>query len=118
MAEGESPDQGIGTLLRQLAADGRAYAEAEAAYWRSEARVRGRIAARGGVALLVAITLAQGALIALLVALVLALTPALGALGAALVVVGVALAIAGLAGWLAYRWFREAVATDDKGPGA
>lgn len=115
MADHEAPEPGLGTLLRQLVADGRAWAEAEAGYWQALAKARGSDALRGGILALAAIALAQGALVALLVGLVLALTPAVGALWATLIVIGAALLVAGLAGWFAFRWFRHALRPDRDG---
>jgi hypothetical protein len=113
--ERHEPDEeeGIGTLIARAVGDGRAYAEAEIAYWRALALDRladARAAAVFGVAVLL---LAQAAAIALIVGFVMILTPYIGPGLATLVVVLVAAGAAALLARAAIRRFRRATRPKD-----
>jgi hypothetical protein len=104
----DDQDDGIGALAARALADGRAYAEAELGYWRALALDRladVKAAAALGIA---ALLLVNAAAIALIVGLLMALTPLVGPLLATLIVVLITLALAGLLGWLATRYFSHA----------
>ncbi len=108
MDERQEDDDGVGTLITRAIADGRAYAEAEAAYWKAVALDRmsdARAAALFGIGVLL---LAQAAAIALIVGLVMILTPHVGPGLATLIVVLAATGAAALFAWAAYRRFRRA----------
>lgn len=105
--------------LRLLAGDARTLAEAEFAYQKSRAGVLssglGKIAAIGGIALL----LVALALVALVVGLVFALTPVLTAWGATAVVTVGLLVLAMVAALLARsRWVKLTSLLADEGPAA
>jgi hypothetical protein len=113
--ERHEPDEeeGIGTLIARAAADGRAYADAEIAYWRAlmlDRLVDARAAAVLGIAVLL---LAQAAAIALIVGLVMILTPYVGPGLATLIVVLVAASAAALFARAALRRFRRATRPKD-----
>lgn len=115
MDERHEPDEeeGIGTLIARAVGDGRAYAEAEFAYWRALALDRladARAAAIFGVAVLL---LAQAAAIALIVGFVMILTPYVGPGLATLIVVLVAAGAAALFARAALRRFRRATRPKD-----
>ncbi|HEY0621878.1 hypothetical protein [Sphingomonas sp.] len=115
MDERHEPDdeEGIGTLIARAVGDGRAYAEAEIAYWRALAL--DRIAdARAAAALgIVVLLLAQAAAIALIVGLVMILAPYVGPGFATLIVVLVAAGAAALFAHAALRRFRRATRPKD-----
>lgn len=107
MDERNGDEESIGALIGRAIADGRAYADAEIAYWRALAvdrlaDVRG-VAIFGGVALL----LINAAAIALIVGLILSLAPLIGPGLATLVVVLAAAGTAALAGGLALKHLRR-----------
>lgn len=115
MGKRHEPDdeEGVGTLIARAVADGRAYAEAEIAYWRALAIDRladARAAALFGVVVLL---LAQAAAIALIVGLVMILTPHVGPALATFIVVLVALGAAALFARAALRRFRRATRPKD-----
>lgn len=114
--EPHEPDdeEGIGTLITRAVGDGRAYAEAEIAYWRALALDRladARVAALFGIAVLL---LAQAAAIALIVGLVMILTPYVGPGLATLIVVLVAAGAAALFAWAALRRYRRVTRRRDE----
>ena len=116
MDERHEPDdeEGIGTLITRAVGDGRAYAEAEIAYWRALALDRladARAAALFGIAVLL---LAQAAAIALIVGLVMILTPYVGPGLATLIVVLVAAGAAALFAWAALRRYRRVTRPRDE----
>jgi len=100
---GNGPEESIGTLVGRLADDARAYAQAEAKYYRTVAEERlGE--ARVGLALAaVALLLGLAAAIALIVGLVLTLATLIGPGAATLIVVALTAGIAVGLGWLAYQ---------------
>jgi len=108
MDERPQDDDSIGTLVARALADGRAYAQAEADYWKAFAQSRlGDLRAAivfGGIVLL----LGQAAAIALIVGLVMTLTPHVGPGLATLIVVVVASGAAALFARAAWRRFRRA----------
>lgn len=115
MDERHEPDEeeGIGALIARAVGDGRAYAEAEIAYWRALALDRladARAAAVLGIAVLL---LAQAAAIALIVGLVMILTPYVGPGLATLIVVLAAAGAAALIARAALRRFRRAARPKD-----
>lgn len=100
-------DETIGALIARAIVDGREYASAELAYWRTLALDRlsegVRAAIFGGAALVFALA----AIIALLVGLIMTLTPSVGAGFATLIVVVVTCGIAGILAVLAMRHVRR-----------
>ncbi|MCP3731775.1 phage holin family protein [Sphingomonas sp. MG17] len=107
MDERNEDDNGIGALVARAIADGRAYADAEIAYWR--ALVLDRVADARAVAMLgiVVFLLAQAAAIALIVGFVMILTPHVGPALATLIVVLVAAGAAALFARVAIKRFRR-----------
>ena len=105
----EDRDEGIGSLISRLIADGRAYADAELIYWR--ALLADRLGELRGLAIfaVVALLLLNAAAIGLIVGLLLILSPLVGPGLATLIVVLGALLVAGLLGWMAFARFRRAV---------
>lgn len=95
-------EKGIGELFQQLVDDGKAYGQAELAYYRTLLRSKLRDARAMLWMGAVALALAQAAAVALVVGLVLTLGPLVGPGFATLIVVTSFLAIAGLMGWLAW----------------
>jgi len=116
---GSGPDIGadtarptIAALFQQLVDDGRALVRAELRLYRAEA---GRRALSGGLAaglIIGALTLAQGALIALLIGIMLALAPHIGPLRAVAAVSGGALVICALLVWLGLRQINRMIDPD------
>lgn len=98
----EPEEKGIGELFQQLVDDGKAYGQAELAYYRTLLRSKLRDARAMLWMGAVALALAQAAAVALVVGLVLTLAPLVGPGFATLIVVTSFLAIAGLMGWLAW----------------
>lgn len=98
----EPEEKGIGELFQQLVDDGKAYGQAELAYYRTLLRSKLRDARAMLWMGAVALALAQAAAVALVVGLVLTLAPLVGPGFATLIVVTAFLAIAGLMGWLAW----------------
>ena len=99
----------IGALFAELAADARVFAEAESARIKAYGR---RAAISTGIVLglvIAAVTLMQGAVIALLVGLILALAPAAGTPGATAIVVIGALLLGALLGWVAMKRARRII---------
>ena len=115
MDDRHEPDdeEGIGTLIARAVGDGRAYAEAEIAYWRALALDRLTDARAAAVFGIVVLLLAQAAAIALIVGLVMILTPYVGPGLATLIVVLVAAGAAALFAWAAVRRFRRATRPRD-----
>lgn len=107
MEERDAEDDGIGALAARAIADGRAYAEAEIAYWRALALDRlgdAKLAAIFGFS---ALLLVQAAAIGLIVGLLLVLTPLVGPGLATLIVVLAGLGAAAVFGWAAYQRVRR-----------
>lgn len=100
MAE-DTTDEGIGTLISRLVEDAKAFAFAEISVYR--ARLLKMVADYRAAAVLgvVALVLAQAAVIALLVGIILSIAQALGAIWATVITVGGTLLIAGLLVWIA-----------------
>jgi hypothetical protein len=100
-------DESVGTLITRVIADGRAYAAAELAYWRTFAldRLSDGVSAAifGGAALV----LSLAAIIALLVGLIMTLAPLVGPGFATLIVVVVTCGIAGVLALLALKHVRR-----------
>lgn len=90
---------GLRTLVRELGADAKLYAEAEARYLKVAAEERISYATPGVILLVGAASLGAGALVALLFGLMVVITPSLGPALATVAVVAGALAVAGLLGW-------------------
>jgi hypothetical protein len=109
MDERLDDDNSLGALIASALADGRAYAEAEIAYWKTLALTR-LVDMRGALVLaLGGLLLAQAAAIALVVGLVMMLTPYLGPGLATLIVVIVATGIAALLARIALVRLRRAI---------
>ena len=102
----------IGELFTQLVDGGRGLFQAEVALYRIEAGRRSLSAGWAAGLLVGALTLAQGALIALLVGLIMVLAPALGTGWAVASVTVGAVALAGLLGWLGMRQISRAIDPD------
>ena len=115
MDERHEPDEeeGIGALIARAVADGRAYADAEIAYWRALAMDRLADARSAAVLAILVLLLAQAAAIALIVGLVMILTPHVGPGLATLIVVLIAAAAAALFARAALRRFRRATRPRD-----
>jgi hypothetical protein len=98
-----SHDEGLGALFVRAVEDGKAYARAEVAFYRTLAAERmadARTAAMFGVGALI---LAHGAFMALIVGLLITLAGLVGPGLATLIVVAVTLVLAGLLGLLAVK---------------
>lgn len=102
----------IGDLLSRLVMELRDWFEAEFALYRAQATRRGLSAAVAGVLILAAITLAQSALVALLIGLIMLLAPQMGTGYAILSVVGATLVIGALLAWLGIRKILNVVDPD------
>lgn len=100
---------GMATLVRQLGEDARGFAEAEARYLKAAAGERVSYGTPGVAMVLAAISLAAGALIALLFGLMMMITPYTGAMAATALVVGGALVVAALLGWAGTNRLRNAL---------
>jgi hypothetical protein len=107
VAEPNTQEEGIGELLTRLAEDGKGFARAEIAYYRTLATSKLAEAQTGLILGVTALVIALSALTALLVGLILTLETLVGPGLATLIVILAALAVAGLLGWLAYRHFRR-----------
>ncbi len=104
---GHLQDEGIGELLGRLSGDGKAYVQAEIAYYKALAADKGGkagIAAAYGAG---AVVLALAGLVALLVGLILTLATLVGPGWATLIVVGVTFAIAGVLALMARAKARD-----------
>lgn len=108
MDDRDQDEEGVGALIARAVADGRAYADAEIAYWRALAL--DRLADVRGLAIygVVALLLVNAAAIALIVGLILTLSPLVGPGLATLIVVLVAAAAAGYCGWAGLKRFKHA----------
>lgn len=104
----DDEDSGVGALIARAIGDGRAYADAEIAYWKALALDRLADARSAAIFMIVVLLLAQAAAIALIVGLVMILTPRVGPGLATLIVVLVAGIVAALLGRIAYNRFRRA----------
>lgn len=93
----------IGDLLSRLVLEVRDWFEAEVALYRAQATRRALSAVVAGVLILIAVTLAQSALVTLLIGLVMLLTPQMGIGSAIMIVVGITLVIGALLAWLGVR---------------
>jgi hypothetical protein len=113
--ERHEPDdeEGIGTLIARAVGDGRAYAEAELAYWLALALDRLADARAAAIFAVAVLLLAQAAAIALIVGFVMILTPYVGPGLATLIVVLVATGTAVLFARAALRRFRRATRPKD-----
>ncbi len=100
-------DEGVGALISRAIADGRDYADAELAYWRTLAVDRLADAKSAAMLGIGALLLVNAAAIALIVGCVMMLAPLVGPGLATLIVVLVAAAAAGLLGWLAVKHVRR-----------
>lgn len=103
MVDHRNEDEGVGTLISRAIADGRDYANAELAYWRTLATDRLADAKSAAVLGVGALLLVNAAAIALIVGCILMLAPLVGPGLATLIVVLVAAAAAGLLGWAALK---------------
>ncbi|UZK66826.1 phage holin family protein [Sphingomonas sp. M1-B02] len=102
MAEPQLPDEGLGDLLGRLVDEGKGYARAEVGYYRTLVRSKLRDARAMLWMGAAALTLAQAAMIALVVGLVLTLSPYVGPGWATLIVVVAILLVAGIMARLAW----------------
>lgn len=100
---------GMTTLVRQLGEDARSFAEAEARYFKAAAEERVSYGTPGVAMVLAAVSLAAGALVALLFGLMIMITPYTGAITATALVVGGAVLLAGLLGWAGTNRLRNAL---------
>lgn len=107
MVTSPPPEDSIGALIGQLVADARGYAMAELAIYRAKATAWLGEAKFVAIYAVVAIVLANAAIIALFVGLLLTLAPRVGPGWATVIVVGGTLALVGLLGWLALRHIRK-----------
>lgn len=89
----------IGALFGQLVEHGEAFVRAEVALYRAQAGQKLLSARTAAILFVAALTILQGALIALIIGLMIALAPALGTGWAILAVVGGAAVIAALLAW-------------------
>ena len=96
-------DRSLADDIRQLAEDGKAYAEAELAYQKSRAALAGRTAKSMAGWIALALSLVFFALMALVMGLLLILAPLIGAVGATVLVILALMAAAALSGWVAVR---------------
>ena len=102
----------IGELFTQLVDGGRGLLKAEIALYRIEAGRRSLSAGWAAGLLIGALTLVQGALIALLVGLMMVLAPVLGTGWAVAIVTVGAVALAALLGWLGVRQIARVIDPD------
>lgn len=102
--------------MRALLDDGKTYVEAEAAYQKSRAKLVANRGARGAAFGIVALLLANTALISLCVGLIFTLAPMLTPLGATALVVACLLILAGIFGMFARAKFRG-ITQVSEGPG-
>lgn len=99
----------IVALLGQLAEDTRSFARAEIVFLKAQAGERVEHAMPGLVAIIMAMTLAIGVLIAVVVTAMVTLAAAWGAIGSILIVSTGTLLTAGLSGWWGIRRMRSAM---------
>lgn len=99
----------IGALLAELGHDARAFADAEIARYRAYGKHAAVAAAIVLALFIAAVTLVQGAVIALLIGLILWLQPFTGTGWAILVVVAGAIVLALLLGWAGTRRARRII---------
>ncbi len=114
MDERNEDDDGIGALAARAIADGRAYADAEIAYWRALALDRlgdAKVVAILGIA---GFLLIQAAAIALIVGLLLVLAPRIGPGPATVIVVLISAGMAALLGWAAVKRLRRVTRPRDE----
>lgn len=102
----------IGELFTRLVDAGRGLLKAEVALYRVEAGRRSLSAGWAAGLLIGALTLVQGALIALLVGLIMVLAPIIGTGWAVTLVTVAAIALACLLGWLGVRQISHAIDPD------
>lgn len=102
----------IGDLLSRLVLEVRDWFEAEVALYRARATRRALSAAVAGVLILAAVTLAQAALVALLIGLIMLLAPQMGTGYAILTVVGMTVVLGALLAWLGVRRIQNIVDPD------
>lgn len=102
----------LGDLFSRLVLELRDWFEAEFALYRAQATRRALSAAVAGVLILAAVTLAQSALVALLIGMIMLLAPQMGTGFAILTVVGVTLSMGGLLAWLGVRRIQNIVDPD------
>lgn len=102
----------IGDLLSRLVLELRDWFEAEVALYRAQATRRALSAAVAGVLILAAVTLAQAALVALLIGLIMLLAPQMGTGYAIMTVVGATVLLGGLLAWLGIRRILNVVDPD------
>ena len=108
MATAQQDDKGLGELVARLSEHAKAYAKAEADYWKTAAAVRARSVKSAAILVLFALLLASGAFVALIVGLLLSLATVTGPLIATGIVVAATMLVAGLLGYLAYRGLQRA----------
>jgi hypothetical protein len=105
---GAGDEPGIAALAMQAVEDAKRWTRAEAAYYKALAGERGVDAGVAGGLAVAALSLAQAAIVALLVGLVLTLAPPTGPGVATLIVVATTLAIAGVLAFMALGRVRRA----------
>ena len=86
--------------------------EAEVALYRARTTRRALSAAAAGVLIIAAVTLAQAALVALLIGLIMLLAPQMGTGYAILTVVGITVLLGALLAWLGVRRIQNIVDPD------
>lgn len=111
----DDEDHTLGALIARVVVDAKAYIGAEIALYREQATiVLGGV--RGAAVMIgIALVLAIGASMLLLVALMLALAPLIGVAWSALLVALLSAAVAGVLGWLAARRVSAALSQLGKG---
>ena len=102
----------IGDLVTRLVLEVRDWLEAEVALYRAQATRRALSAAVAGVLIIAAITLAQSALVALLIGLIMLLAPQIGTGYAIMGVVGGTVVIGAVLAWLGVRRILNVVDPD------
>jgi hypothetical protein len=108
MAGPDHQDESLGALFGRLVEDGKGYARAEIAYYKTLARAKLGEARTGLLLGAVALVLLVAAAIALVVGSLLALATLVGPGYATLITVAVTLVVAGLLGWFAAKHLQRA----------
>ena len=103
MNEPEVQEESLGELFGRLVEDGKGFARAEVAYYRTLAAGKAAEARNPLIFAATALVIALSAVTALLVGLILTLSPLVGPGFATLIVIVATLAVVGLLGWLAYK---------------
>lgn len=108
MTDHTNDEEGVGTLISRLVDDAKAFVRAEIAVYRAQALKLVADYQTAAILCVVALILANAAIVALLVGIIMSIAQALGPIWATVITIGGTFALCGVLVWVALSMIRAA----------